>query len=73
MHHSKNSKLKGNLTKFGKVRKVEVYNKVGKIEGEFDLIFEASSFTNVSESAIRNNLCGISKSTRKYTFKYKEI
>ncbi len=72
-HHSKESKLKINNTKFGKDRKIQILFKDNTLFKEVDFISEASLLTNVSASSIKNNLCGLSKSTRKHIFKYKEI
>lgn len=69
-HHKKDSKLKSNLTKFGKLRKIKIYDKNQELQHSCDFISEASILTNVSESSIKNNLCGLSKSTRNYIFKY---
>lgn len=73
LHHSKESKLKMVNTKFGKLRKIDILDMQGNIINCCDFISEASKFTGVSESSIKNNLCGLSISTRRYTFKYKEI
>lgn len=73
LHHKKESKLASNLTKFGKIRKIEMYNKTNNLLHTFDLSLEAAQFLGIKRSAISNNLCGISKTCGGYIFKYKEI
>lgn len=52
---------------------IQIYNLSGELIAEFDFVKEASEFTGVKPSAIRNNLCGLSKKTRKFMFKIKEV
>lgn len=68
--HSKETKLKIINSKYGKLRKIIAYDSEMDIVNIFDTSIEASVSTGVSQSAIRNNLCGLSKSTRNFIFKY---
>jgi group I intron endonuclease len=71
-HHSDMAKRNMALIKFGENRIIEIYNKDDKTL--YNTCFtskEAESLTGVKRSAISNNLLGISKSSRKFMFKYK--
>lgn len=72
-HQPLSSKLKMMSTKFGKQRIIEIYDLDGKLINNCNFSPEASEITGVKKSAIRNNLCGLSKFAGKYVFKYKEI
>lgn len=72
-HHSTEVKLQIVKTKFGYLKEIEIYKKDGEIIHICNLSKEASEFTGVKPSAIRNNLAGLSKSAGGYIFKYKEI
>jgi hypothetical protein len=72
-HQSLDSKLKMVQTKFGKQRIIEIYNLKEELLHCCNFSPEASEITGVKKSAIRNNLCGLSKSAGNYIFKYKNI
>jgi len=72
-HHSETSKLKMNNTRFGINRIIEIYDIHENYITKCNFISEAVLFTGSSKSSIKNNLCGLSKSTNNYNLKYKEI
>lgn len=61
------------LSRHGKLRKIEVYNLDGSFYGSYDFIQDAVKETGVKMGSIKNNVQGRSKSTKKFTFKYKII
>jgi hypothetical protein len=69
---SEQSKIKMIVTKFGKLKEIEIY-KNGELVETCSMSTEASKITGVKSSAIRNNLSGLSKSAGGYVFKYKNI
>jgi group I intron endonuclease len=70
MTHSLESKFKIVQTKMGVLKTIEIYDTNGVFVTSCHLSTEASG---VSRAAIANNLCGLSKSTKNYIFKYKDI
>jgi len=72
-HKSKEEKLRMLSTKYGFIKEIEVYTKDGKKVYVCNFSSEASEFTGVKKSGIKNNLSGLAKSAGGYVFKYKEI
>ena len=72
-HKSKEEKLRMVSTRFGSIKEIEIYTKTGELLSSCNFSSEASSFTGIKKSGIRNNLAGLSKSAGGYIFKYKEI
>lgn len=60
------------MSKTGKVKKILIFNLANELQDSCFLSSEASKLTGISKSAIRNNLCGLSKKTEKYIFKYEQ-
>ena len=71
-HHSKEVKLKMVVTRFGGIKEIEIY-KSGELINTCNFISEASEITGTKSSAIKNNLCGLSKTAGGYIFKYKNL
>lgn len=59
--------------KFGYIKPICIYNKNNQLLYTCNFSTDAHKLTGVHRSSISNNLCGISKSTRDYIFKYKTI
>lgn len=57
--------------KYGQLKPICIYDKNNKLLYTCNFTSDAHKITGVSISAIKNNLCGLSKSTRNYTFKHK--
>lgn len=66
-------KIKIAMGRYGDNRIIEIYNKDNSLFDTCITSSKAALLTGVKRSAISNNLLGISKSTNKYTFKYKII
>lgn len=71
-HHSFDSKLSIVKSKFGRIREIMIYDKMGNLINICNLSTEAALLTGVKRATISNNLCGLSKSAGNYIFKYKE-
>lgn len=71
-HHPKEVKLKMVITRFGGIKEIEIY-KSGELINVCNFISEASKITGIKTSAIKNNLCGLSKTAGGYIFKYKNL
>jgi group I intron endonuclease len=69
-HKSEEEKLKSMNSKFGKSRKIIIYNKEEVLINSCNFSPEAARITGVKRSNISNNLCGLSKSAGDYIFKY---
>ena len=69
-HHSKDSKIKAMITKFGQNRQINIYTKQGEFVSSCNFSPEASKITGVGRSNISNNLAGLSKFAGDYIFKY---
>lgn len=54
-------------------RIIEIYNIDGSLFNTAKFSQEASDLTGVKRAAISNNLCGLTKSTKMFIFKYKEV
>lgn len=55
-------------------RQIQAFNiKDGTLFGTYDLMSEASEATNTGRSSIHNNVHGISKCTKNFIFKYKDL
>lgn len=60
--------------RIGKERIIKVFdNSSGECVFSCNFVHEASDFTKVKPSNIKNNLYGLSKKTKLYTFKFKEV
>jgi hypothetical protein len=71
-HHSDETKKKIVVTRFGKLKEIEIY-KNEELVNTCNLSTEASNLTGIKSSAIKNNLYGLSKSAGGYVFKYKNM
>lgn len=69
-HKSEEEKLKTMNSKFGKSRKIMIYNKEGVLIDSCNFSPEAARITGVKRSNISNNLCGLSNYAGDYIFKY---
>lgn len=71
-HHSLETKIKMKNAKLSSNIIIEITNKKdNSLFNKCELVSQASELTGVKRPAISNNLCGLSKATRKYIFKYK--
>lgn len=52
---------------------INIYNKKGEFITSCKFHWEAANITGVSKSSIKNNLYGLSKSTKSHIFKYQEV
>lgn len=72
-HHNKISKLQSMESRYGRIREIEIRDLSGKIVHTCNFISEASEFTKLKISNIKNNLYGLSKRAGNFTFKQKEV
>lgn len=66
-------RLKMQKAKKGENRIIQIFTNDFILVDECNFISDASKLTGVKISTIKNNLCGISKKTKLFTFKWKEV